>query len=116
MNSSRTGLTNILTRDILPSKIRNVINIKHISSGEKYLHGLKPYNVSEKGKDIRKSIRKFTRPDKGTKAPDTRATPGKSSSEKKMIQIFLHPQVIKNLQIKKKIRKRLLKGKISEIG
>ena len=111
MNSSRTGLTNILTRDILPSKIRNVKNIKYISSGKKDLHGLKPYNVSEKETDIRKSIRKVTRPDKDTKAPATRDTPGKASSEKKMIQIFLHPQVIKTYKFRRRSEKDCSKEK-----
>ena len=35
---------------MLPPKIRNVINIKNISSVEKDVPDLKPSNVSEKGK------------------------------------------------------------------
>ena len=52
--SSQTVSARSLTHDMLPPKRRNFIKIKNISSVEKYVPGLKLYNVLEKGKEIEK--------------------------------------------------------------
>ena len=58
---------------MIPPKIRNFIKIKNISGVEKYVPGLKLYNVLEKGKEIEKGTIKSPKWDKDTKAPATKS-------------------------------------------
>ena len=94
-----------LTHDTLPTERRNVITIKNNYSVKIDVPGLKPSNVLKKEKNPEKSIRKVPGSDKDTKAPTNKARSKKLSGKKNMIQIFLHPQVVKHLPIKQTIRK-----------
>ena len=79
---------------MLPQKTRNFIKIKNISGVEKYVPGLKPSNFPEKGKEIEKSSENFLGHINTLKHLLLKHQT-KNHQEKKMIQDFLHPQVLK---------------------
>ena len=90
---------------MLHTKSRNVTKIKEIPSVEKYVLGLKPSNISERGKEVEHITRNVPSSDKDTKSTASKASTKKSSGEKNTIQSILHPKVVKHLPINQTSRK-----------